>query len=125
MPNKLRELMWVTKALADENRVRLLMALRGGEVCVCQLVALLDLAASTVSKHLSILHQAGLVEARKNGRWIFYSLAGERASSLVAAALAWVEKSLEGDARVVQDDERLREVLARDPGELCRSQLQR
>ncbi len=57
----MRELMAVMKALADENRVRILMAVLGRELCVCQIVELLGLAQSTVSKHMSILHQARLV----------------------------------------------------------------
>jgi len=59
----MREVMDVLKALADENRARLLFALRGGELCVCQLIALLDLAPSTVSKHLTILRAARLISA--------------------------------------------------------------
>ena len=61
----MREFMTITKALADDKRVRTLLALRKDELCVCQITALLGLAVSTVSKHLSILYQAGLVESRK------------------------------------------------------------
>ena len=73
----MREFMSITKALADENRVRMLLALRDGELCVCQITELFGLAPSTISKHLSILYQAGLVESRKEGRWIYYSPAGQ------------------------------------------------
>ena len=52
----MREFLEAAKALADANRVRALLALEGGELCVCQIVALLGLAPSTVSKHLSVLH---------------------------------------------------------------------
>ena len=54
----MREFMAVLKALADENRVRAVAALRGRELCVCQIVELLGLANSTVSKHMAILKQA-------------------------------------------------------------------
>ena len=64
----------ITKALSDENRIRALMMLTGGELCVCQIIEMLGLAPSTVSKHMSILRQAGLVETRKEGRWIYYRL---------------------------------------------------
>ena len=63
----MREFMTVIKALAEENRVRVVLALRERELCVCQIVELLGLAPSTVSKHLSILYQAGLLESRKDG----------------------------------------------------------
>ena len=76
----MRDLMAVIKALADENRVRILMALGPKELCVCQIVELLGLAPSTVSKHMAILKQARLVDSRKEGRWMFYRLAEEDAS---------------------------------------------
>ena len=72
----MREFMSITKALADENRIRTLLALRQGELCVCQITELFGLAPSTISKHLSILFQAGLVESRKDGRWFYYQLPG-------------------------------------------------
>ncbi|HSW02527.1 MAG TPA: metalloregulator ArsR/SmtB family transcription factor [Sedimentisphaerales bacterium] len=67
----MRDVLDLTKAMADGNRLRVLMALTGGELCVCQIVELLQLAPSTVSKHMSILRQAGLVEGRKDGRWMY------------------------------------------------------
>ena len=79
----MREFMNITKALADETRVRMLMALRGGELCVCQITELFGLAPSTVSKHLSILFQAGLVESRKADRWVYYRLPGKNAPATV------------------------------------------
>jgi ArsR family transcriptional regulator, arsenate/arsenite/antimonite-responsive transcriptional repressor len=72
----MRDRLDVLKALADETRLRALCALRGGELCVCQLIALLELAPSTVSKHLSILRAARLVESRKEGRWIYSVVEG-------------------------------------------------
>ena len=57
----------ITRALSDENRVRALMALGDQEVCVCQLIELLQLAPSTVSKHMSVLKQARLVAGARRG----------------------------------------------------------
>jgi ArsR family transcriptional regulator len=121
----MKPFMNITKALADENRVRLLMVLRDGEVCVCQLVEFLGLAASTVSKHLSILHQAELIHSRKIGRWIYYSLPGREASPIVRSALRWVAQSLENTPRIQADARRLQEVLALDPVALCKRQCRR
>jgi len=67
----MRDLLRITKALADPNRVRVLLALQRGELCVCQISELFQLAPSTISKHLSILHNAGLIESRKDERWCF------------------------------------------------------
>ena len=71
---ELEDFVWLMKALSDPNRVKALLALRGGELCVCQLIEFLGLAPSTVSKHMSILRRAKLVSARKSGRWSYYSL---------------------------------------------------
>ena len=102
----------ITKALADENRVRILAALKGREMCVCQIIDLLQLAPSTVSKHLSILRQARLLEARKNGRWMYYRLNEHNPPAAVAEALEWVTASV-GDEPVVQEDvRRLRTILS-------------
>jgi len=112
----------LTKALGDENRLRMLMALRHGEVCVCQIAEWTDLALSTVSKHLSILYQAGLVHARKDGRWMYYSLPDKTAPAAVQEAVAWVTRSLEREARILEDTARLKKVLAMDITELCKRQ---
>lgn len=118
----MREFMNITKALADENRIRTLLALRQGELCVCQITELFGLAPSTVSKHLSILFQAGLVASRKEGRWIYYQLPGKDAPVAVREALDWVEQALTDDPRVRADDNKLRAILRQDPTELCKRQ---
>ena len=118
----MREFMKITKALADENRVRMLLALRRGELCVCQITELFGLAPSTISKHLSILYQAGLAESRKDGRWIYYRLPGKAAPPTVRRALDWVTKSVNGDSRVAEDASRLKKILQMDPVFLCKRQ---
>lgn len=62
------------KAISDPTRVRMLKLLEGGELCVCEIMAVLDLVQSTASKHLNILKMAGLVESRKGGTWSYYKL---------------------------------------------------
>lgn len=117
----MRETIDVLKALADEGRVRILMALRGRELCVCQIIALLALAPSTVSKHMSIMKQARLVESRKEGRWIHYRLAEEEATDEARKAIGWLSDVLDRNARVRQDAKRLRQILKQDPEQLCRT----
>jgi ArsR family transcriptional regulator len=68
------DLVAAAKGLAHPARLRLLGMLAGGELCVCQMIALLGLAPSTVSKHLSVLAHGGLVSERKEGKLVFYSL---------------------------------------------------
>lgn len=116
----MREFMTIAKALADSNRVRLLLALEGRELCVCQLIALLELAPSTVSKHLSILHQAHLVELRREGKWSHYRQAEVNASTLVREALGWVRRSLISDEQIAWDAQRLNELTSMEIAELCK-----
>ncbi len=120
--NGMKEFLNITKALADESRLRMLMALERGELCVCQIAELSGLAMSTVSKHLSVLYQAGLVNARKEGRWMYYSLPGKGAATAAREAVAWVRRSLDGNERIAADEARLKKVLAMDLGELCKRQ---
>ena len=121
----MREFMNITKALADDKRVRALLALRQGELCVCQITELFALAPSTISKHLSILYQAGLVESRKDGRWIYYKLPGKQAPAAVRMAIEFLGKALEGDLRAAEDRRRLKTVLKTDPMELCKRQCRK
>ena len=118
----MREIMNVARALGDENRVRALMALRYRELCLCQIIELLELAPSTVSKHMSILKQARLVDTRKSGRWVFYRLAGNDSAPEVQGAIAWLCRSLSGDASVLDDECRLQEILKWDLTVLCSMQ---
>src|SRR5512138_3745153 len=115
----MRDFMTITKALADANRVRMLLALRAGELCVCQITELFGLAPSTISKHLSILFQAGLAESRKEGRWIYYRLPGKEAPAAVRRGIEWVAQSVNGDPRTAEDGARLKKILEMDPVELC------
>jgi DNA-binding transcriptional ArsR family regulator len=118
----MKDFLNITKALADENRLRMLLALQQGELCVCQITELMGLAMSTVSKHLSILYQAGLVNARKEGRWMYYSLPGKGVPTAAREAVAWVRRSLAGKERIAEDAKRLNKVLAMDVTELCKRQ---
>jgi DNA-binding transcriptional ArsR family regulator len=112
----MNELIKVTKALSDESRVRALMAVRDRELCLCQLIDLLGLAPSTVSKHMAVLAEAGLVARRKEGRWHFYR--GTASSPTANAALAWLTESLR-TSDVIRDDARtLEDVMSRDLEEL-------
>ena len=101
----------IMKALSDANRVRILKLLADGELCVCELQAVLGLAQSTVSKHMKILEGAGLVAGRRRGAWMLYRQAGpgdEGWSVHAAAMLALLRTWLEDDGELA----RMREALA-------------
>jgi DNA-binding transcriptional ArsR family regulator len=109
----------IAKALSDENRVRALMMLSEGELCVCQLVEMLALAPSTVSKHMSILYQAGLVNARKQGRWMYYRLADAPPATQALQAIRWARNSLAEDKQMVADARQVKRVWKMDKDKLC------
>lgn len=110
----------ITKALSDENRVRALLAVAGGELCLCQIIELLGLAPSTVSKHMAILHQAGLVQCRKDGRWAYYRVNIEPDAPFAQQALAMTFDCLAKDGRIRQDARKLKCVRNMTREQLCR-----
>ena len=69
----------VFKAMGDENRITILTLLQAGERCACQLQETLNISQPTLSHHMHILLNANLVNARKDGKWIYYSLSQEGA----------------------------------------------
>lgn len=115
----MRQFMSVARALADENRVRVLLALQGRELCVCQITEFLGLAPSTVSKHMSILKQAYLVDSRKEGRWMHYRLAGRNAPPAVRKAIRWLQQSLAEDSDALADAKRVEAIERLDKQQLC------
>ncbi len=122
MRGDLRGALRVTKALADAQRIRILMMLERGEFCVCQIVEVLGLAPSTVSKHLSILAAADLVVSRKDGRWAYYRRPDSDPSAGPRAPLDWLNRTLQDDPQIRADRKKLAAVVARRPEELCRKQ---
>ena len=118
----MREFIKITKALADSNRVRILLALRRRELCVCQIVELLQLAPSTISKHLSILYHAGLLLSRKDERWVYYRLPDKTAPAVVREAVGWIHDSLCDTAEARADAKQLKQILHLEPSELCQQQ---
>lgn len=114
----MREVLSITKALSDESRLRALIAVRDGELCLCQIIQVLGLSPATVSKHMNILGQAGLVTRARQGKWRFYRLADGSASRAVRRALDWVLGELRNDPRVNEDARNIRKVRRQDLEEL-------
>lgn len=112
----------MTKALADGNRLRVIVALmENDELCVCQITEMLRLATATVSRHMSVLQKARLVESRKDGRWVFYRLVDTFPDLLGR----WLRESLTGSPEIAADRLRLTTILSCDPDDLCRQQKER
>jgi DNA-binding transcriptional ArsR family regulator len=117
----MEEFVAVAKALSDPSRVRIFSALRNSELCVCQVVELLGLANSTISKHMSILRQARLVESRKDGRWVYYRRATDRLNPAAAGATVWCDDILLKDATLINDAAKLKKIVCTPLEELCRT----
>ncbi|MGN1479917.1 MAG: ArsR/SmtB family transcription factor [Acutalibacteraceae bacterium] len=73
----------IFKALGDENRIRILKLLRSGEKCACRILEELSITQPTLSHHMKILCDSGLVIGRKDGKWMHYSLSAEGAETTV------------------------------------------
>lgn len=71
---EVRELLNIFKALSDETRLKMLKIMDKGEICVCDLVSVLNVSQPKISFHLNVLKGAGLIKARKHGKWVHYSI---------------------------------------------------
>ena len=103
------------KALAHPARLRILAAVRDGELCVCQITALLALAPSTVSAHLAELKGAGLLSERREGRWVYYGLAPGDAAGIVARLIPGLDR----DPTIAADADAARRLRAIPVEEFC------
>ena len=106
----MRDVLSITKALSDETRVRALLSVEDGELCLCQIIDVLALAPSTVSQHMKVLQQARLVERRKRGKWHFYRLADGSDGLAARRALDWIRSELRHDPVIRKDARKIREV---------------
>lgn len=91
------------KALADRNRLRILKILEKRPMCVCEITYILGLATSTVSSHLSILHEAALVKSDKQGKWVSYSLTSGHFYPCITQLLQEILVQMEADPQVHND----------------------
>lgn len=104
----------VAKALSDPNRVKIIKMLQHKRMCVCEIRALLQIAQPSVSKHLKILENAGLLGSEKAGQWVNYYLADGSSSPYVATILGNLRHWLSDDPEIIQLAERLPEIDRKD-----------
>jgi len=115
----LKTYLTVTKALADETRTRIIKLLEYNELCVCQIQAVIGLGQSTISKHLSILKNAGLVEIRKEGIWIYHRLSENSEDRYVCEMLNMIRGFLNEEPVVQADREKAVEFRQIGLEEIC------
>jgi len=106
----MKDVVKVFKAIADENRLRILGMLKGKTLCVCEIAEVLGLAQSTVSRHLKILEDSGLVYRKKDGLWVEYSLPPAPPGSLSGKVLDVVQDVLDEDPLIRQDRQNAEQV---------------
>ena len=111
------ELVGIAKALGDPTRVRIVAALRHGELCVCELVDALDISQSSLSSHLQICRQAGVLTTRKESRWIYYSLSS-RYTPLIETIFSELP-TVRTDEQLRRDARRLKKRLQMRVGGRC------
>jgi ArsR family transcriptional regulator len=107
----------VMKALSDPNRVKIIKLLQQKMMCVCELRGALKIAQPTVSKHLKILEEAGLVDYEKDGLWVNYFLADGKSNPYAASVLGNLRHWLDEDPEIV---DLVRKVPFLNREELCR-----
>jgi ArsR family transcriptional regulator, arsenate/arsenite/antimonite-responsive transcriptional repressor len=107
----------VFKALSDPNRIRIVKMLEVRELCVCEVREVLGLSTATVSRHLTILREAGLVVDWKDGKWVNYRLEVRSDNSFVRSQLALVRSSFADDEQVLSDRKKLQKV---DRNSICK-----
>ena len=103
------------KALADQTRLRVIHLLGSDELCVCSVVAALQASQPKVSRHLAYLRRAGLVEARREGKWMHYRIV-EPADTHAAEVFREVRNGLTDNLQMRRDRERLLTLNDRMPG---------
>lgn len=108
-PSNIKDFIKVMKALSDKSRIKMVKMLQHRELCVCEIQAGLGLAQPTVSKHLKILEDAGLVLYRKEGLWVNYSLNYQPNNPFVSALLGNLRHWLD-------DDDEIRDLMEKLPG---------
>jgi len=104
------------KALSDPNRLRILKMLQFKPLCVCEVTGILNLAASTVSKHLSILRDSGFITERKEGKWVNYQINPTPSDQRVTTILSSLDFWIADDEIIIADKQKVRTV---DRYEVC------
>ena len=102
-----RDYVNVFKSLSDPNRIRIVKMLAERELCMCEIREVLNLSNSTVSKHLTILRDAGLLLGTKDGKWVNFRLNDKSEHPFVRSLIGLIKKSFGDDGSIREDAEKL------------------
>ena len=107
---KLKQTTKIAKALADENRIRILCLLKNKkDLCVCEITDIIGLAQPTISSHLKLLENAGLIESFKDGLWVNYNI-NSFLDSFSAEFIEDLYKNLKNDMQIKIDEENSKKI---------------
>jgi ArsR family transcriptional regulator len=112
----MRVVVKIFKALSDQNRLRIIKMLEQKPLCVCEITSILNLATSTVSKHLYLLREAGLISDKKEGKWVNYNLASTFGGQYVQEMLRLFSTWLQEDQVIAADRQKVRTI---DRNKIC------
>jgi ArsR family transcriptional regulator len=110
----MKDFIKVMKALSDPNRVKIIKMLQHKTMCVCEIREALQVAQPTVSKHLKLLEDAGLVTFLKDGTWVNYQLTAGGNSPYVASLLGNLRHWIEDDPQIADLVEKLPTIRRED-----------
>ena len=115
--HNLKEMEKIIKALADKNRLRIIYLLNGKrDICVCEITDIIGLSQPTISSHLRLLENAGLVESNKDGLWVNYNINGQ-AELFSRRSIEMICNDLKKDKQAISD---LKKLKAIDRDKICR-----
>lgn len=107
---QLKQITKIIKALADENRIRILCLLKNKkDICVCEITEIIGLAQPTISSHLRLLENAGLIESFKDGLWVNYNIVSDL-EPFSGQLIETLYKNLENDKQIKSDGEKTKKI---------------
>jgi transcriptional regulator, ArsR family len=101
----------IFKALSDDTRLRVIKLLQERELCVCELMQVLNMSQPRISRHMSVLKNAGLVDDRREGKWVHYSLKKEKQDKKIKILLNTMVVMTNDDAVVKADQKKMKEAI--------------
>jgi ArsR family transcriptional regulator len=104
------------KSLSDSNRLRILKMLQVKPLCVCEITDVLQLATSTVSKHLSVLKETGFIIEKKEGKWVNYMINSQPDDPRISSIISTLDFWIADDQLIISDKQRVQKV---DRNEVC------
>ena len=116
MTSSVKENTKLFKALSDSNRLRILKMLQTKSLCVCEMTDVLNLATSTVSKHLSILRDTGFIIEDKDGKWVNYMINPHPSDKRISSVLSTLDFWISDDNLIISDKQKIQKV---DRNEVC------